>query len=167
VVAANSNSPCGPLTLRLPRSAPEIPPRTVGCEGAHLLGRTIGEAGATCVFQQIVDPASPLISAKIVAQGDLESDGAPIQVQATGSGTLEGEIDRELVVREGDVVRVDDPKWPATSQGMIVGYVESMRIDEAGEPLRKVIVVRPKLLATSSRPVTLVVEADAGEDPPS
>jgi len=68
-------------------------------------------------------------------------------------GSWRGEID-ESVDLAGVSIRLDDPTWPATAQGLLLGEVASSRA-AASRPLRVELVVRPAWIAGSAD--TLVI----------
>jgi hypothetical protein len=96
-----------------------------------------------------------------------ELAGAPrLQLVADGRGALVGDLDRNLVVQAGDVVRLSDPAWPDSAQGMILGYVRSVEPKDL-QPLHNQITVKPDFDAQEVASVTLKIERlAAGEEGP-
>ncbi len=129
--------------------------------GVHLVGRIaegVARLGSRVI--PITDPAAGLLEAIILPAGEplASIDGAPrLQLAPDGNGALVGDLDRAVPVRRGDLVRLSDPSWPDSAQGMIVGEVDAIGPEDL-QPLLQVIVVRPRYPAHRVTSVTLKIE---------
>lgn len=151
----------GPLRLRA-GTREGVTTNTVAVyRGVHLIGRVTGEVGRfSCRLLPITDRASQWVVGMILSPDDPTSsisDAPRVDLKPLGNGTLSGEIDRARDVRPGDLVRLADPSWPDSAQGMIIGYVESVDHKD-DDPLRDVVVVEPRYLAADLAAVTLKIE---------
>jgi len=139
--------------------------------GGYLLGRVAPDVGRlSSRLVPLTDPASGLIEAILLPASDplRHLENAPrLQLQPDGHGALAGDIDRNVAVKRGDVVRLADPLWPDSAQGLIIGTVEDVQPKDL-QPLLSAITVRPRYQAQRVSAVTLVVErtATAGERKP-
>ena len=129
--------------------------------GVHLIGRVAEDVGRlSCWLVPITDPSSGLVEAFIES---VEEPLAPVataprvQLRPDGTGALVGDVGRDRAVTEGATVRLSDPAWPETAQGMIVGFVESVRPKET-EPLLVSVMVRPQYRAHLLVSVTLKID---------
>jgi hypothetical protein len=92
------------------------------------------------------------------------ADAPRLQLVADGRGTLVGDLDRNLVVQADDVVRLSDPAWPDSAQGMMLGRVMSVEPKDL-QPLLNQITVRPRFHPQRVASVTLKIERlAAGEE---
>jgi cell shape-determining protein MreC len=149
-----------------------VTPGTVAVyRGVHLIGRVGDDVGRlSCRIVPITDRATGLMEAVILPADDpaAELASAPrLQLTADGRGALVGDLDRNLVVQPGDVVRLADPSWADSAQGMILGTVVSAAPKDL-QPLLNSITVRPRFGAHRVASVTLKLErlaAGEGRDP--
>jgi hypothetical protein len=86
------------------------------------------------------------------------------QAFPTGDGGFTADVDRSVVITEGDIVRLTDPPpaWPAAAQAMVVGMVESVQPKQS-EPLRNTVAIRPKYQVTQVAKVVLKIEVVTDE----
>jgi cell shape-determining protein MreC len=143
-----------------------VTPGTVAVyRGVHLIGRVGDDVGRlSCRIVPVTDPATGLMEAIILPADDpvAEVANAPrLQLVADGGGQLVGDLDRNLVVQAGDVVRLSDPAWPDSAQGMILGTVERV-VPKDLQPLHNQITVDPEYHAGGVASVTLKIERLAG-----
>lgn len=139
-----------------------VTPGTVAVyRGVHLIGRVARDVSRlSCHLVPITDPSAGLLEAIILPGDDPVADvrNAPrLQLESDGNGALVGDLDSSTQVRKGDVVRLSDPAWPDSAQGMIVGEVESIEPKDL-QPLRNAITVRPRYQANRVASVTLKIE---------
>ena len=80
-----------------------------------------------------------------------------VQLVPDGSGGLVGDLDRTVAVSAGDLVRLADPSWPASAQGTIIGFVESVQGKDL-QPLLNSITVAPRYHAQRVASMTLMIE---------
>ena len=129
--------------------------------GGHLIGRIESDVGRlSSVLVPITHPASGLIEAMILPGDDPDvpvEAAARIQLAPDGEGLLVGELDKADIVRAGDIVRLSDPAWPQSAQGMTLGLVASVRGDER-RPLLNLVTVKPRYQAHRLASVTLKIE---------
>ena len=107
----------------------------------------------------VTDPATGLMEAIILPADDPAAeiaDAPRLQLVAHGE-FLVGDLDRNLVVQAGDVVRLSDPAWPDSAQGMILGTVKSVEPKDL-QPLNNRITVEPTFYAHDVASVTLKIE---------
>ena len=162
----------GIVEVAIPRRAEAIirPGSIAVTGGVHLLGRAeAGAAGGRCRVIPIVHPASGFVRGR-VAPADRPELGIPLQLEpigmtgfrASNEGSDEvfaGDIERRAGVAVGDVVRLEDPAWPATAQQMILGRVVAIE-DKRDQPLRQRAIVRPYWYLSEMAYVTLVTESE-------
>lgn len=136
-------------------------PAVVG--GDVLVGRVLGTPGeVSCWLAPLVDSSSGRLDVYISAADRPEappSEGVKAQIRPDARGVLVGEVDGSAVrVSEGDVVRLWDPTWKPSAQGMRVGVVRHVgRSDRS--PLRTQVEVDCGADPSRLRQVTLKVEA--------
>ena len=151
----------GPVRINVGTRQGVVPGTVAVYRGGHLMGRVADNiARLTCQVIPITDPSTGLIEAVILPPDDpLEAlASAPrVQLVADGSGGLTGDLDRTIPVRAGDVVRLADPSWPASAQGMIIGVVDSVRGKDL-QPLLSSITVAPRYHAQRVASMTLMIE---------
>ncbi|MHC5024436.1 MAG: MreC domain-containing protein [Planctomycetota bacterium] len=165
ITARTPQSSHGPVELR--RGSREGVQRgTVAVYGGvHLLGRVSGDVSLVrSVLLPLTNTATNFVRAQVSLSEqppELRLDGPVVQLQPVGDGTLVGDVDRQAVIAEDDVVRLVDPAWPRTAQQMIIGRIVSITVKDA-EPLRNTIVVRPVYQVHEVAEVTLLIEDEPG-----
>ena len=139
--------------------------------GGHLIGRVArNPSRLSCGVVPITDPSIGLIEGYVNAADDPGGDirhRPHIQLLPDGRGGLVGDLDRELAIHRGDVVRLSDPSWPGTAQGLIIGVVQSV-VPKDLQPLRNAVTVRPQYDAQRVAAMTVIIEryaAAAGDAP--
>lgn len=126
--------------------------------GAHLVGRVVGEVDSlTCLLLGVGDPAIGKLAAAIPREPE-PSNPAPAAIRLLlvpeGDGTFSADVAEDAGVRVGDQVVLDDPTWPDTGRGMILGQVEAIdRRDD--QPLRVRLRIRPAFSLHELRSVML------------
>lgn len=81
-------------------------------------------------------------------------------VRSDGAGALYTEVPARSGIEEGDLVLLDDPAWPTTGTGLILGVVTRVeQLDKA--PLRHAVSIRPR---RSVRDVARVVVLSSSEE---
>lgn len=120
----------------------------VTCSGLQLLGRVTDVGPATCKVQPITSKAAGRILAQVMLT-DANAAGLACTLDPVGDGTLRGPVAQPSgspAVTPGMTVRLNDPdRWPASSQFVLIGQIETVEPDPA-QPLRTVITVRPSVL---------------------
>lgn len=119
--------------------------------GDRLVGVVAAPVGASwCEVFPASTRGGGSIRARIV-----DRDGAlrSLVLLEPRGGSWQGEIDESVDLTEV-AVRLDDPTWTSTAQGLLIGEVASSRAAPA-RPLRVEIVVRPAAIAGSAD--TLVI----------
>jgi cell shape-determining protein MreC len=161
----------GPVRINAGSRHGVVPGTIAVYRGVHLIGRVADDVGRlSCRIVPITDPATGLMEAIILPADDPAAelaDAPRLQFVADGRGALVGDLDRNLVVEPGDVVRLADPSWADSAQGMILGTVASVEPKDL-QPLLNSITVRPRFHAQRVASVTLKIERLAGgqEGPP-
>jgi cell shape-determining protein MreC len=149
-----------------------VSPGTVAVyDGVNLVGRVTDDVSAVqSALLPLASPTTPPFLAVIQAR-DRDSDfvertNRTVQVFPKGDGDFLTDVDRSMVVNEGDIVRLmDSASWPDTAQAMVVGVVSSVKPKDA-EPLRNTILIRPRFQVAQIAKVVLKIEEDisSGED---
>ncbi len=151
----------GPVRINAGRRHGVNPGAVAVYRGGHLVGRVAENVSRlSSRVVPITDPSMGLVEAMILPAGDPVADleTAPrIQLVADSTGRLTGDLDREIEVRPGDIVRLADPAWPRSAQGLIIGTVESIEPNDL-QPLRASITVRPRYQPQGLSNLTLIVE---------
>jgi hypothetical protein len=142
------NDASGVVELKLSRGVSDrILEGDVAIVGRDIVGR-ISRVGMTRVeLLPSTHENSGFIKAGIVPAHPLEDSRPPllaeILLQPTSDGFLTAEVPSNRDVQENDVVVLDDPSWPISANGLVLGIVSGIsQLDEA--PLRKIIVVTPR-----------------------
>ena len=151
----------GPLRLKAGTREGVTPDTVAVYRGVHLIGRVTGEIGRFASrLLPLTDRASAWIVGFVVSSDDPAasiSQAPRVHLKPLGDGTLVGEIERARDVSIDDLVRLADPSWPGSAQGMIIGYVKSVAHKD-DDPLRDVVVVEPRYFAADLGDVTLKIE---------
>lgn len=115
--------------------------------GAHLLGRILDAPDPRgALLLPITDPAHGRLHGAVLSDPE-DADPIPRSVAlllaAQPDGSFIADVDHDARVRTGDQVVLNDPGWPETARGMIVGEIESIdRRDD--QPLRRRLRIRPR-----------------------
>ena len=129
--------------------------------GGHLVGRVAdGVSRLSSGVVPITDGSIGLIEGFVQTKDDPAADdqnGPHIQFVADGRGGLAGDLDREVVINLDDIVRLSDFSWPDSAQGLIIGYVTSVKPKDL-QPLLNTVTVRPKFRAHLVASVTVLIE---------
>jgi len=159
ITRRHPDSALGVVELKLPRSMPGVvlPNTPAVYAGVHLVGRVVeGGPPGTCLLLPVVSRETDYIRARVFAKEKPLTGGRMIQVSPTGTGVFTAEVERgEAFV--GDRVRLDDPKWTQAAQGMVLGDIEAVDVDDA-EPLRHKVIIRPVYQVSQVASVTLLIE---------
>lgn len=134
--------------------------------GGHLLGRVAPDVERlSSRLVPLTDPATGLVEAFVVPASDplrLLDGAARLQLRPDGRGGLSGDLDRAAAVAPGDVVRLADPLWPDSAQGLIIGTVDGVAPKDL-QPLLNTVSVRPRYQAQRVSALTLVIERTAAK----
>ncbi len=129
--------------------------------GGHLIGRVAeGVSRLSGGVVPITDGATGLIEGIVLPAGDPVADvrNAPhIQLVPDDHGGLVGDLDRDTPIHQGDVVRLADPSWPDSAQGLIIGMVDTLEPKDL-QPLLNIVTVRPRFQARRVASVTVIIE---------
>jgi hypothetical protein len=133
--------------------------------GVHLIGR-VTEAGAVrSHLLPITNLNSDYIRARVVPrdQPEMSITAAPvIDLAPRGDGAFTADVEHTVSVAVGDIVRLDDRRWPASAQAMVVGFVEQVRPNDSNS-LLKSLLIRPRFHANELANVTLKIEVGPGD----
>jgi hypothetical protein len=158
------SNPSGTVELKLSRAViGRILEGDVAIVGRDIVGR-ITRVGLTRMeLLPLTHEDSGYISASIVPAHPLEDTRPPllaeVLVKPRDGGLFISEVHANSRVLEGDLVILDDPAWPISGKGLILGEVRSIRqLDEA--PLRNFLTIEPRRRA---REYTIVVVLGSGE----
>lgn len=133
--------------------------------GVHLIGRVVDPGPVRSHLLPITNVNSDYIRARVVPQDQPEMSitAAPvIDLGPRGDGTFSADIEHTVSVAVGDIVRLDDRRWPASAQAMVVGFVEHVRPNDTNSLLKQLI-VRPRFHAYELANVTLKIEVASSE----
>ncbi|MCH7797466.1 MAG: hypothetical protein IID28_03340 [Planctomycetes bacterium] len=129
--------------------------------GGYLVGRVArNPSRLSCGVVPVTDPSIGLIEGYVNAADDPVGDirrRPHIQLVPDGRGGLVGDLDREIAIHPGDVVRLSDPSWPGSAQGLIIGEVRSV-VPRDLQPLLNAVTVRPRYHAQRVTSMTVIVE---------
>lgn len=125
--------------------------------GEILVGRIADPPGAAwSTVVPATHRAAGTIRARLFAGEDPSSEATLVLLESTGDG-WRGESDEGLA-KVGAALRLDDPAWPASAQGLLLGrVVKTRRIDQ--RPLLAEMTVEPAWRAGAS--AALVVRRTA------
>lgn len=146
VVGRRPDGRRGPLRINVGASAGVAAGDVAVFRGAHIVGRVMPEVDRlTSLLLPIHDPGIGRLHAAVwkEPEPDVPNPGV-VRVLLTpeGDGTFSADAAQDSGVRLGDQVVLDDPDWPDTARGMIVGLVDAIdRRDD--QPLRVRLRVRP------------------------
>ena len=147
-----------------------LPGQTVAvARGVHLVGRVIDTDQRTARIIPITHPSAGFLDVTVMT--DDPTAGFAAQVLATGDGTLTGELVAEAEgIEEGQMVRLSDVSWPASSQMVVVGRVtavtqkDNQRLTVTVRPEFDIARVSEVVLRVPAAPTTDTDPAPAGED---
>lgn len=128
--------------------------------GVHLIGRVVEPGRLRSHLLPITNINSDYIRARVVPrdQPEMTITAAPvIDLTPVGDGTFTADIEHTVSVAVGDIVRLDDRRWPTTAQAMVVGFIHDIRPNDANS-LLKTLIVRPRFHANELANVTLKIE---------
>jgi len=134
--------------------------------GVHLIGRVVDPGPLRSMLLPITNAGSDLLEARIMPKDrpDMAMSAAPrVQLEPRGDGTFTAEIEHDIPVAEGDLLRLDDVRWPAAAQAMVIGSIESVRPNDTNSLLKN-IRVRPRYQASQLYNITLKIEIDSFDD---
>lgn len=167
IVGRGPGRSLGAVQLNMGARAGVTPGTVAVFRGDRLVGRVAGEVGPLgCTLVPIADESIPLVDVVITdPNAGVDADlGVRAQLEPDGQGALVGEIEAARGVGPGDDVRLADPGWAETAQGMLVGRIE--RVEPVPEsPLRVRVTVRPEYDARRLRAVTLKIALPPGSEP--
>ena len=158
------SDPSGTVELKLSRATiGRILEGDIAIFGRDIVGR-ISRVGITrMVLSPSTHKETGYIRAAIVPAHPLEDDRAPllaeILIQPTDAGFFTSEVPAKHGIKENDLVILDDPSWPVSGKGLVLGVVRGVsRLDEA--PLRNILTIEPRRRA---REHTIVVVLGSGK----
>lgn len=138
--------------------------------GVNLVGRVVEASARVSRVRPITDPEAGRV-AGVVMVGEVDL-GPMCLLSPTGDGSLQGPLEHlpgltgDLGVEPGMVVRLRDDTWPAGVRMFVLGRVEKVE-PAPGEPLRRIVTVRPVVDLRRISEVVLWVPGPALEGPGS
>ncbi len=151
----------GPIRINVGSRHGVVAGAIVVYRGGHLIGRVAeGLSRLSSGVVPITDAATGLIEGIVLPAGDPVADvrTAPhIQLVGDDSGGLVGVLDRQAPMHVGDVVRLADPSWPDSAQGLIIGAIATIEPKDL-QPLLNTVTVRPRFHARRVVSVTVIIE---------
>lgn len=130
--------------------------------GSHLIGRVVGPGQLRSHLLPITNVNSDYIRARVMPRDrlDLPISAAPvIDLEPRGDGSFIADAEHSVPIEVGDMVRLDDRRWPMSAQAMVVGFVDAIRPNDTNS-LLQTLIVRPRYHASELAHVTLKVEVD-------
>lgn len=164
IVIRTPREPLDPVVLSRGSDHGVTPGTIAVVDGVNLIGRVMQDV--TSMQSRLLPLASPQTPPFRVTihSKDRTGDGQVAASRAwqafpAGDGNFTADVDRSVVIAEGDIVRLADPApaWPDSAQAMVVGVVQSVQT-KPSEPLRNTIVIRPKYQVTQVAKVILKIE---------
>ena len=128
--------------------------------GVHLVGRVVDVSSRTSRILPITHARAGLLGAMVMT--DDPTGGFRTLLLPQGDGTFTGDLVAEAVgVEEGQVVRLSDEEWPATSQMVVIG-----RVTRVGrkENQRLTVDVTPEVNVGRVSEVVLRIPTDPGAE---
>lgn len=146
VVGRRPDGRRGPLRINVGANAGVSPGDVAVFRGAHVVGRVMPEVDRlTSLLLPIHDPGIGRLHAAVIREAEPEvpnPDVVRVLLTPEGDGTFAADAAQDSGVRLGDHVLLDDPEWPDTAKGMIIGSVDAIdRRDD--QPLRVRLRIRP------------------------
>jgi len=158
-----SSSNATDFTLRVGAGSAQgvLPQSSVAVSGGfHLVGRVVQVGRASCLVLPITEEATGWIEARVMVQDpDVSFRG---QFRPTGDGALAGDMEQTARdIKPGQIVRLDDPTWPAGAQQLQVGRVVAAERQPNG---RLRVTIRPEI--DPRRVSEVVLRVPVAEDAP-
>ncbi len=165
ITGRDPRDPRSPIELRMPRDgADRLEVGDIAVWGGHrLLGRVSHVSAVRLMVLPLSNPeAGPIEVA--VASSDSGGTLPRMLLRQSGSGQLEADIDRRIVIEAGASLVLADTRWPAWALGLEVAIVERVQaIDEA--PLRHRLIARPAVDAPAVSQVAILSGSDTEKHP--
>jgi cell shape-determining protein MreC len=177
VVGSSSDASSGVLVVRAGRADGVTKNTVTTVRGVQLHGQVVSVDRLVCRVMPITEPETGFLGGRVLL--DRTGDAfLSCQLAPTGSGTFRGEVEfrdppagarpEDAVdsrLKPGVEVVLDDPEWPESAQMFMIGVVERVEPD-ADQPLRSVVIVRPRdrLELRRVREVVLRVPVDGSRD---
>lgn len=166
IVVRPPGKPLGPVVLSRGSDHGVTPGTIAVVDGVNLMGRVMDDVtGLQSRLLPLASPQTPPFRVTVHSK-DRTGDGQAASSRAwqafpTGDGNFTADVDRSVVIAEGDIVRLADPPpaWPDSAQAMVVGIVQSVQT-KPSEPLRNTILIRPKYQVTQVAKVILKIEEE-------
>jgi len=135
----------------------------VAVVGRDIIGRITKVSLTRISLMPSTNKEHGLIKAAIVPpnpKSNRPSILASVLLRSDGNNSLYSEAPATSAIEEGDFVVLNDPAWPISSAGLILGVVSKViQLDEA--PLRRAINIEPRIRV---RDVSRVVVLGTGEE---
>jgi hypothetical protein len=168
VIGPGANLSSTLLTIKAGTSGGVVSGSTIAVvSGVQLLGRVVDASSRSCEVIPITDRSSPVLLAQIIVQ---EPDFALLcNLRPVGDGTLSGPVEfpsgsaEPPEVRTGMTVRLRDDTWPRHAQGLVVGEVVRVGVNDNQ---RRVVTVRPLVRLERVSEVVLRILGDSGSEGP-
>ncbi|HEX8875604.1 MAG TPA: hypothetical protein VF777_02580 [Phycisphaerales bacterium] len=170
VVGMSSDLSSGLLRVRAGESLGVTAGTVAVTDGVQIVGRVLSVSGPTALVQPITRKGAPKIAGRVMVdepnniglQCLLEPIGTRFRAAVQAPDASAANASR-LVVEPGQTVRLDDDRWPESSQRFVVGKVESVEVDPAN-PLRVIAIVVPTVEIERISEMTLRIVNDRGEE---
>ncbi len=127
--------------------------------GVHLVGKIAEASSLSSTLLPLTHPSMGFIDAVVISGASPAkplSQAPLVQLEPIGDGRFRGTVERAGGVKEGDVVRLIDRRWPTEAQAMVIGTVISV-VGQDDNPLRDTLLVRPRYRINEVSQVTLFI----------
>jgi hypothetical protein len=164
VIGPGANLSSTTLTIKAGTSGGVVAGSTIAVvKGVQLLGRVVDSSSRSCEVIPITDRSSPVLLAQIIVS---EPDLALLcSLRPGGDGTLKGPVEfpagtaNPPEIKVGMTVRLRDDTWPRHAQGLVVGEVVSVKVNDNQ---RREVAVRPLVRLDRVSEVVLRILAEPG-----
>jgi cell shape-determining protein MreC len=161
VTARSPDRAGGPVRINAGSRHGVVAGAIVVYRGGHLFGVVAdGVSRLSSAVIPITDGSTGLIEGVVLPGDDTVAEvrNRPhIQFASDGDGLLAGDLDRAVVIKPGDIVRLADYSWLDSAQGLVIGIVKSVEPKDVN-PLLNTVTVEPMYGPRQVTSVTVIIE---------
>lgn len=162
VIGGGADLSAGILKAKAGEREGVLPNSVAVVEGVHLVGKVTEVASRYCLIQPVTQKGSRGLKGVIMV-GDQR--GPFCDLVPTGAGTLNGRVFFEEgmarpELKEGMLVRLDDPEWPASARMLIIGQIVEV-VPLPQQPNRPVVTVRPQFVIDKISELVIRIPTEA------
>lgn len=166
VVGMSSDLSSGLLRVRAGENIGVVQGTVAVTDGVQIVGRVTSVSGPTSLIQPITRKGGPKVAGRVMVDEPnnvgLKCLLEPIGLRFRGVVEAPDATSATLKPEPGHTVRLDDDRWPESSQRFVLGKVESVEADPAN-PLRTIITVVPTVEVERPSEITLRIASDSGK----